>query len=105
MTASLDFSFSEDQLALREVADRILDDHASPEQLTAVAQGDDWFARDAWSALATAGLLGGGLPETVGGGGGALPGHPAGAEAIARHAAPVPVLASIVGGALPVARY
>ena len=36
MTASLDFALSDDQLALRGVADRILDDHASHEQLTAI---------------------------------------------------------------------
>src|SRR4029079_1719287 len=105
MTASLDFSLSEDQLALREVADRILDDHASPEQLTAVEQAGDWFARDAWSALATSGLLGAGLPESVGGGGGTFLDAAIVLEAVGRHVAPVPVLASIVGGAMPVARY
>jgi alkylation response protein AidB-like acyl-CoA dehydrogenase len=105
MTTSLDFSLSDDQLALREVADRILDDHASAEQLTAVERDPDWFARDAWSALATAGLLGAGLPEVVGGGGGSFLDTAVVLEAIGRHVAPVPVLASIVGGAMPVARY
>jgi len=105
MTASLDFSLTDDQLALREVANRILDDHASPEQLAAIEQGDDWFARDAWTALATAGLLGAGLPEAVGGGGGSFLETAIVLEAIGRHVAPVPLLASIVGGAMPIVRY
>src|SRR4051794_20777555 len=105
MTASLDFALSEDQLALREVADRILDDHTSPEQLNAVEQRDDWFARDAWCALATAGLLGAGLPEALGGGDGSFLDTAIVLEAIGRHVAPVPMLASIVGGAMPIARY
>jgi alkylation response protein AidB-like acyl-CoA dehydrogenase len=105
MTASLDFSLSEDQLALREVADRILTDHASPQQLATVERDSAWFARDAWSALAASGLLGAGLPESVGGGGGSFLDTAVVLEAIGRHVAPVPVLASIVGGALPIARY
>jgi len=105
MTASLDFSLSEDQLALREVADRILDDFASPEQVSAIERDPDWFARDAWGALATAGLLGAGLPDAVGGGGGSFLDTAVVLEAVGRHVAPVPVLASIVGGAMPIARY
>jgi alkylation response protein AidB-like acyl-CoA dehydrogenase len=105
MTGSLDFALSEDQVALRDVADRILDDHASPEQLTAIERDPDWFGRDAWAALARAGLLGAGLPESVGGGGGSFLDTAVVLEAVGRHVAPVPVLASIVGGAMPIARY
>jgi alkylation response protein AidB-like acyl-CoA dehydrogenase len=105
LTTSLDFSLSDDQLALREVADRIFDDHASPDQLLEIERGPDWLARDAWAALATTGLLGAGLPESVGGGGGSFLDTAVVLESVGRHAAPVPVLASIVGGAMPIACF
>ena len=105
MTGSLDFSLSDDQLALRDVADRIFDDHASPAQLAEIERDPDWFARDAWAALAAAGLLGAGLPEAVGGGGGSFLDTAVVLEAVGRHVVPVPLLASIVGGAMPIARH
>ena len=105
MSDSLDFSFSEDQIALRELVDRILDDHATPERLSAVEQDDDWFDRVAWRALADAGLLGVGLPESVGGSGGDFLESAIVLESVGRHVAPVPVLASIVTGAWPIAVY
>lgn len=105
MSDSLDFSFSDDEVALRELVDRILDDLATPERLSAVDQDDDWFDRIAWRALADAGLLGVGLPESVGGSGGDFLELALVLESVGRHVAPVPVLASVVTGAWPIARY
>jgi len=103
--ATLDFSFSDDQQALRALVDQILDDFATQERLTAVERGPEWFDRDAWAALGQAGVLGAGLPEDLGGGGGTFLETAIVLESVGRHVAMVPVLASIVGGALAIARF
>lgn len=103
--ATLDFSFDDDQIALRELADQILGDFATQERLTALEREPEWFDRPAWEALGQAGVLGAGLPEAVGGGGGGFLATAVALEAVGRHVAMVPVLASIVGGALPIARF
>jgi 3-oxocholest-4-en-26-oyl-CoA dehydrogenase beta subunit len=105
VTQSLDFSFTDDQLALRELVDRILDDHETPDRLIAVERESDWFDRDAWTALADAGLLGVGLPDEIGGSGGGFLDLAIVLESIGRHVAPLPVLASIVTGAMPLAHF
>jgi alkylation response protein AidB-like acyl-CoA dehydrogenase len=105
MTVSLDFSLTDDQRALRDLVDRILDDHATPERLHAIEREPDWFDREAWRALAAAGVLGAGLPESAGGGGGSFLETAILLESLGRHVAPVPVVASIVTGALPVAVF
>ncbi|MFM8305323.1 MAG: acyl-CoA dehydrogenase family protein [Actinomycetota bacterium] len=105
MTATLDFSFDDDQLALRDLADRILDDFATHERMRVLEREPDWFDPDAWAALGGAGVLGAGLPEAVGGGGGGFLATAVVLESVGRHVAMVPVLASIVGGAMPIARF
>jgi len=102
---TLDFSFTDDQFALRDLVDRILDDFATPERLGALEREAEWFDRDAWAALGRAGVLGAGLPEAVGGGGGGFLETGILLESIGRHVAMVPVLASIVGAAMPIARH
>jgi alkylation response protein AidB-like acyl-CoA dehydrogenase len=105
VSTSIDFSFGDDQVALRELVDRILDDVATPDHMTAVERDPDWFDRDAWRALGAAGVLGAGLPESVGGAGGGFLETAITLESVGRHVAMVPVLASIVGGAMPIARF
>ncbi len=67
----MDFSFSEEQEAVRELADRIFTDLATHERLREIeAEPDgDRFDRKLWAELAAAGLLGIALPEEVGGAG------------------------------------
>lgn len=103
--ATLDFSFSDDQVALRGLVDQILGDFATQERLSALEREAEWFDRDAWAALGVAGVLGAGLPESVGGGGGSFLETGVVLESVGRHVAMVPVLASIVGGAMPIARF
>ena len=105
MSTSLDFSFDDDQVALRDLVDRILGDFATTERMNAVERDPEWFDRDAWAALGTSGVLGAGLPESVGGGGGGFLATAVVLESIGRHVAMVPFLTSIVGGAMPIARY
>lgn len=103
--ATLDFSFSDDQIALRELADQILADFTAPERAQAIEREPEWFDREAWRALGQAGVLGAGLPESLGGGGGTFLETAVVLEAVGRHVAMVPVLWSIVGGAMPLARF
>lgn len=99
----MDFSLSADQLALRELTAKLLGDRCTPEHLTAVGATDDGIDRDLWSAMAKAGLTGIGLPDSYGGGGLGFLEVAIVAEEVARHAAPVPALATMVLGAAPIA--
>ena len=67
----MDFSFSEEQEAVRELAGRIFTDLATHERLRELESEPDGdrFDRKLWAELAAAGLLGIALPEEVGGAG------------------------------------
>ncbi len=103
----MDFSFSEEQEAVRELADRIFTDLSTQERLREmeIDPTNERFDRKLWSELAGAGLLGIALPEDVGGAGlgyletGLL------AEAAGRTAAYVPVVECLAAAAPAVARF
>ena len=108
----MDFTFSDDQQAIAELAARILGDkvtHASLRQLEHAEDADgapaERFAADAWHELARADLLGIALPTEVGGGGYGMMGAALVLTEIGRTAAPLPYLASIVSGAMTVAEF
>ena len=101
----MDFSFSEDQLAVGALADRILGDKVTPDLLRAVEAGGPRFDRELWATLGAAGLLGIGLPETAGGGGFGIIEQCLIMEAVGRRLAPVPAWAGVHLGAAPLARY
>ena len=101
----MDFSFSEDQDALRQLARKILDDHCTHERLKALEAGPDWFDGTVWSELAKANLLGVALPEDVGGSGLGFVELCILLEEIGRAVAPVPAWATLVTGALPLAAF
>jgi acyl-CoA dehydrogenase len=103
----MDFSFSEEQEAVRELADRIFADLSTQERLRELElePDGDRFDRKLWSELAAAGLLGIALPEAVGGAG--LGFLEAGllAEAAGRTAAYVPVVETLAAAAPAIARF
>ena len=103
----MDFSFSEEQEAVRELADRIFADLSTQERLRELElePDGDRFDRKLWSELAAAGLLGIALPEAVGGAG--LGFLEAGllAEAAGRTAAYVPVVETLDAAAPAIARF
>jgi len=101
----VDFSYSEDEQALRELSRQILDDHVTQDRLKKVEAGEDRIDREAWSALAEANLLGVALPEEFGGSEMGLAGLCILLEEIGRAVAPVPVYATLVLGALPVVEF
>jgi acyl-CoA dehydrogenase len=101
----MDFSFSEEQDALRELAARILGDLSTPERLKEVEASEDRVDRKLWTELGSAGLLGVALPEESGGAGLGYLAAAIVAEEVGRHAAAVPFTASVVLASLPIAQF
>jgi len=103
----MDFSFSEEQEAVRELADRIFTDLSTQERLRELEleEGGDRFDRKLWSELAAAGLLGIALPESVGGAGLGFLETGLLAEAAGRSAAYVPVVETLAAAAPAIARF
>jgi alkylation response protein AidB-like acyl-CoA dehydrogenase len=101
----MDFSYSEDQQALRELARKILEERATHDRLKEVKKGADRIDHELWRELAKANLLGVAIPEAFGGTGTGLPELLILAEEIGRAVAPVPVLPTLVEAALPIASF
>ena len=101
----MDFGFSPEQEALRDLARSICQDHATHDRLKAIEREPDCFDRELWSALATANLLGVALPESAGGAGLGLIELCLLLEQVGSAVAPVPAWATLVLGALPVAEF
>ena len=67
----MDFTLSEEQAAMADLAGRIFSEKLPPERLREIETdpAGRWFADDVWNELAKSDLLGVCLPESVGGGG------------------------------------
>jgi alkylation response protein AidB-like acyl-CoA dehydrogenase len=101
----MDFSLSEDQQAARELASTIMTDLSTPERLKVVEATDSRFDEELWSKLAGAGLLGLSLPESAGGEGLGFLEVCVLAEEAGRSAAAIPLVATLVFGAAPIAAF
>jgi 3-oxocholest-4-en-26-oyl-CoA dehydrogenase beta subunit len=101
----MDFNLTEDQRAVSEAASGIFAGMAAPERIAEVELGEDRIDRDLWRALAEADLLGLAVPEAHGGAGYGLTELCLLLEAQGNAVAPVPLWATLVLGALPVARF
>ncbi len=101
----MDFSLSEEQVAVRDLAEQIFQGSSSVERVKAVEHGDDRVDDDLWSALADANLLGLTLPEDVGGSGLGVLELCLLLEQQGRVVAPVPLWATLALGALPIAEW
>jgi alkylation response protein AidB-like acyl-CoA dehydrogenase len=99
----MDFSFGDDQLALRDLAREILAKEVTPERLKAAEASADGIDRALWETLARANLLGLPVPESLGGSGLGFLELCVLLSEIGRAVAPVPVLASLVLAGLPIA--
>jgi alkylation response protein AidB-like acyl-CoA dehydrogenase len=101
----VDFRFSEEQTAIRDLAREILEAEVTPERLKAVEASEDGFDRETWARLAEANLLGLAVPTALGGMGmGALEVFLLLHE-LGRAVAPVPALSTLVLAGLPLARF
>jgi alkylation response protein AidB-like acyl-CoA dehydrogenase len=102
----VDFDLSDEQQATIDVAAKLLGDKATPEAIRAVEQADELrFDRALWAAMADAGLLGLAVPAEHGGAGLGVLELALLLEEVGRRTAPVPALATLALGALPVARW
>jgi len=101
----MDFSFSEEQLAVSEAATGLFSGLVDPERIGAVEKTDDRIDRALWRALADADLLGLAVPESEGGAGQGLMELCLLLEAQGNAVAPVPLWATLVLGALPIAHF
>ena len=101
----MDFGFTDEQQEVAGLARRILEDKVTEDVLRAAEAGEARFDRGTWDALAAAGLLGIGLPVDAGGGGYGIVEQCVVLEQVGRTVAPVPVAASTVFGAGPIARF
>jgi acyl-CoA dehydrogenase len=103
----MDFSFSEEQEAVRDLADRIFTDLSTPERLREFESEPDGdrFDRKLWSELAGAGLLGIALPEEVGGAGLGFVETGLLVEATGKSAAYVPTIETLAAASAAIARF
>ncbi len=101
----MDFSFSDEQLAVSEAATGLFSGLVDPERIGAIERSDDRIDRDLWRALADADLLGLAVPEADGGAGYGLMELCLLLEAQGNVVAPVPLWATLVLGALPLAHF
>jgi acyl-CoA dehydrogenase len=103
----MDFSFTEEQEAVRELSDRIFTDLSTHERLRELESEPDGdrFDRKLWAELAGAGLLGIALPEADGGAGLGFVATGLVVEAAGRTAAYVPVIETLAAAAPAIARF
>lgn len=101
----MDFRFSDEQGSLRDLAREILAKEITPERLKASEARGDFFEREAWGRLAEANLLGLAIPEALGGMGMGFLELCLLLHELGRAVAPIPAFATLVLGALPLARF
>ena len=101
----MDFTFSEEQDAVRDLAAQIFAGHATVERVKEVERSEERVDRELWRALADAGLLAIAVPEEHGGSGLGLVELCLLLEQQGRRVAPVPLWPTLVLGALPIAEF
>lgn len=101
----MNFAFNEEQTAVRELAAQIFADHNNPERLRDLESSQDAIDRDLWKALAESNLLGITIPEAYGGSEMGLIELALLLEEQGRTLCPVPLLATVVQAALPIAEF
>jgi len=101
----MDFTFTEEQEAVAEAAAGVFGGRATVEHVAEAEAGPDRFDEVLWGELARANLLGLAIPEADGGSGLGLTELCLVLEQQGRRVAPVPLWATVVLGALPVAEF
>ena len=101
----MDFALSEEQEAVRDLAEQIFRGHADVGRVKQVEAGEERIDRDLWRALADAHLLAIALPDADGGSGLGMIETSLVLEQQGRTVTPVPYWATIVCGALPIAEH
>lgn len=101
----MDFSWSEDQAQLKELAAQVLSENSGDEQLRQFSETGQPYDAALWSLLAETGLLGLAIPEDCGGSGLGMTEIGLLLEEQGRTLAPVPVFATLVLAARPISLW
>ncbi len=101
----MDFTFTEEQEAVAETAAGVFDGMVTPARVAEIERTPDRVDDDLWAALARSNLLGLAVPEEQGGSGLGLTEVCLVLEQQGRAVAPVPLWATTVLGAIPLARW
>lgn len=101
----MDFTFTEEQETVAKVARALFEHRATPEVLTDLEAADARHDPALWADLAAADLLGIALPESVGGSGHGFLELALLLTEVGYSVAPVPVYATLLLGADPIARH
>jgi 3-oxocholest-4-en-26-oyl-CoA dehydrogenase beta subunit len=101
----MDFNFTEDQNAVRDLATQIFSDRATDEFLLDFSRNDDVYDETLWQTLAEQGLLGIAVPESAGGTGLGLIELCLLLEEQGKRVAPIPLYANLVLGGLPIIEF
>ncbi len=98
----MDFSFTEEQQAIQSLAEQIFEGRVSHDRLKEIEATEDRFDRPLWAELARSNLLGIAVPEELGGSGLGFIELCLVLEQAGRRLPAVPLLATLVMGALPI---
>lgn len=101
----MDFSFTEDQNAIRDLANQIFTDRSTDEFMLEFSRSKKTYDDELWTTLAEQGLLGICVPEDFGGTGLGFTELCSILEEQGRRVSPVPLFASLVLGGLPIAQF
>jgi acyl-CoA dehydrogenase len=101
----MDFSLSDEQVAVRDLAAQIFEGKATVARVKEIEATPERVDRELWRELARANLLGIALPEDVGGSGLGMVELCLVLEQQGRRVAPVPLWPALVLGALPLAEF
>lgn len=101
----MDFSYSEEQTDIRNLAQQILGDNCKPERLRKLEEDGQYFDRELWQSICAAGLAGIAVAESYGGMGYHFESLCILLEEVGRNVAKLPLLPVLVGAALPIQAF
>lgn len=91
----MNFDFTDDQRALKEQAERFLEDNCQSSVVRGVLEGEAAFDRDLWRQMAELGWMGAAIPESYGGVGLGHVELAVIAEQLGKYVAPVPFSSTV----------
>jgi alkylation response protein AidB-like acyl-CoA dehydrogenase len=101
----VNFSLSEEQQALRDLAARIFGERVTHERLQELEASPQWYDLELWADLARTNLTGLAMPAAEGGSGLGILEICLVLQELGRHLAPVPLLPTMILGGLPIGEF
>ncbi len=101
----MNFTYTEDQLAIKDVADKIFRDMAADDKIKVCFSEDKPFHKALWKTLGESGLIAATLPAEVGGSEMGMTELSLVLEAQGSSVAPIPFVETVVECAMPIAQF